>query len=38
MLEAMRLQGFPDHYELVRNISQQIDMASDAVARPVPRR
>ena len=35
MLEAMRLQGFPDRYELVGNMSQQIDMVSDAVAPPV---
>lgn len=35
MLEAMRLQSFPDSYELVGNMSQQIDMISDAVAPPV---
>jgi DNA (cytosine-5)-methyltransferase 1 len=35
ILEAMRLQSFPDHYELVGNMSQQIDMVSDAVAPPV---
>lgn len=35
MLEAMRLQSFPDHYELRGNMSQQIDMISDAVAPPV---
>ena len=35
MFEAMRLQKFPDSYELVGNMSQQIDMISDAVAPPV---
>lgn len=35
MWEAMRLQGFPDEYELVGNMSQQIDMVSDAVSPPV---
>lgn len=35
ILEAMRLQAFPDAYELVGNMSQQIDMISDAVAPPV---
>jgi len=31
VFEAMRLQDFPDHYELIGNMSQQIDMVSDAV-------
>lgn len=35
MFEALRLQGFPDSYELRGNMSQQIDMISDAVAPPV---
>ena len=35
IFEAMRLQAFPDEYELVGNLSQQIDMISDAVAPPV---
>jgi len=35
ILEAMRLQSFPNHYELLGNMSQQIDMVSDAVAPPV---
>lgn len=37
IFEAMRLQGFPDHYELRGNMSEQIDMISDAVAPPVAR-
>jgi site-specific DNA-cytosine methylase len=34
-IEPMRLQRFPDRYELMGNMSQQIDMISDAVAPPV---
>jgi DNA (cytosine-5)-methyltransferase 1 len=37
IFEAMRLQGFPDSYELRGNLSEQIDMISDAVAPPVAR-
>ncbi len=33
--EAMRLQGFPDSYELVGTLSDQIRMVSDAVPPPL---
>jgi DNA (cytosine-5)-methyltransferase 1 len=35
IFEAMQLQCFPDSYELIGNMSQQIDMISDAVSPPV---
>lgn len=37
MLEAMRLQGFPDEYRLVGTLSDQIRMVSDAVPPPLAR-
>jgi DNA (cytosine-5)-methyltransferase 1 len=37
IFEAMRLQGFPDRYQLLGNLNRQIDMISDAVAPPVAR-
>lgn len=35
IFEAMRLQGFPDEYELLGNMTQQVTMVSDAVPPPV---
>lgn len=35
VFEAMRLQGFPDSYELLGNFTQQITQVSDAVPPPL---
>lgn len=35
IFEAMRLQGFPDTYELLGNFSQQVTQVSNAVPPPV---
>jgi DNA (cytosine-5)-methyltransferase 1 len=35
--EAMRLQGFPEKYELIGTLSDQIRIVSEAVAPPVAR-
>lgn len=37
MHEAMRLQGFPDSYQLMGTLSDQIRMVSDAVPPPLAR-
>jgi DNA (cytosine-5)-methyltransferase 1 len=33
--EAMKLQGFPDHYELIGSLSSQIVQVSEAVPPPL---
>ena len=35
IFESMRLQGFPDCYELLGNLSQQVNQISDAVPPPL---
>ena len=35
ILEAMRLQGFPDSYELNGTFSQQVQLVSDALPPPL---
>lgn len=35
--EAMLLQGFPRQYELIGNLSQQVELVSDAVPPPLAR-
>ena len=37
IFEAMRLQGFPDDYELLGNLTQQVTQVSDAVPPPLAR-
>lgn len=35
IFEAMRLQGFPDHFQLMGNFSEQVTQVSNAVPPPV---